>query len=44
MTQEKIEKTIELLNYLDGRGIIFTDEDLVREALGQEIKERGEDK
>ena len=30
-----IERLIEVLNYLDGRGIIFTDENLVREAWNE---------
>lgn len=38
MKVQDIEKTIELLNYLDGRGIVFEDEDLVREALGEEVE------
>ena len=29
----KAKEILELLEYLDGRGIIFTDEDLVKDAL-----------
>ncbi len=35
MTNEKdyINFVVDLLNYLDGRGIVFEDEDLVRKEL-----------
>jgi len=33
MKKEVVKYLVELLNYLDGRGIIFTDEGLVKEAL-----------
>ena len=33
MTKQEIKDVFELLDYLDGRGIVFEDEDLVKRAL-----------
>jgi hypothetical protein len=33
LDRKKIERIMGLLDYLDGRGLILTDESLVREAL-----------
>ena len=33
MVKNKIDKVVALLDYLDGRGIVFEDEDLIRKEL-----------
>ena len=41
MTTKEIEKIIALLEYLDGRGIIFEDEELVKKELKTEAEKTG---
>jgi len=33
MKNDKIQKVVDILNYLDGRGIDFEDEELIRKEL-----------
>ena len=33
MAKKEIKKLIELLNYLDGRGIVFEDEELLKKEV-----------
>jgi hypothetical protein len=41
MDRKTTKQILNLLDYLDGRGIVFEDEDLVREAL-KDIKNLGD--